>query len=265
MSHDSKPSTAYVSVKAVNWVLGLRGIKAGPKSVLFVLATHANETKAWTTFVGLDTVAEEAGMTTRSAEQHARWLEANGYIHRARRHRNDGSLGTYMTTVHYGFDPAAKSSGSPAEESSAHKKEVPKKEAESKSFAVEAPLPPMNTSQVEPVEDWARFRGHSDYAALIASYRAAAYWKTQRDLDAMIDAEDAFWGNLYTLTDAEETDFNADQWTIRASAVEPYEAGKQLSKILQSAAQAKGSPLLWQPHGKLHNPWPTRKTQLTAA
>lgn len=265
MTHLNTPDTAYVSVKAVNWVLNLRGIKAGPKSVLFVLATHANETQGWTTFVGLKTVADEAGMTERSAEQHARWLEENGYIVRRRRHRKDGTLGTYTTTVRYGHDPATKSSGSPAEESSAHKKEAPKNEAKVQSFAVEATLPPTRTLTDEPVEDWKRFRRHADYAALIASYRAAAYWKANGDLDDSVEAEDTFWGNLYTLTDVEDSEFNADKWTIRASAAEPYEAGKQLSKILYSAALAKGAPLRWHPHGELHNPWPTPRTQLAAA
>lgn len=99
----------------INWVRDLRGVKYGPKSVLYSLAARMGENDHC--FPGREKLAEDAGMSVTAVRVHLAWLEEHGYISREHRQRENGSRTTtkYMLIMSQQAESALRTDGQQAE------------------------------------------------------------------------------------------------------------------------------------------------------
>jgi len=84
--------------RVTSWARKLPLRSSTQKLVLMVLADHA-DVKTWSTIAGQELLAEEAALSLRAVRDALAELEALGVIHRARRHRKDGSRTSDRTTL----------------------------------------------------------------------------------------------------------------------------------------------------------------------
>lgn len=78
-----------MSVQAITWALEQVCATATEKAVLLVVANYVGQDG--TTFVGQETISEQACCSIKTVERALAVFESNGWIERERRHRKDGS------------------------------------------------------------------------------------------------------------------------------------------------------------------------------
>lgn len=96
-----------MSVQAITWAYGLRGLTSGQKFALVTLCNRCDED--WSCYPSVKLIAEETGMSERTVREHLDALETIGAMKRDRTRNSDGTLGRYRYFVQRQFLPVAKS------------------------------------------------------------------------------------------------------------------------------------------------------------
>ena len=108
-----------MSVQAMTWAFGARGLTPSEKLVLLCLANYATkDLQAWPS---QETVAEETELSPRTVWSALKSLEAKEVIRRKRRFRSDGTRTTDIFTLNLAasvFDQARETTRNPCEDQS---------------------------------------------------------------------------------------------------------------------------------------------------
>lgn len=108
-----------MSVQAMTWAFGARGLTPSEKLVLLCLANYATkDLQAWPS---QETIAEETELSPRTVWSALKSLEAKEVIHRKRRFRSDGTRTTDVFTINLAapvFDQARETTRNPCDDHS---------------------------------------------------------------------------------------------------------------------------------------------------
>ena len=89
-----------MSVGAIDWAFKVQGVFAPGKLVLLALANFANNmNQSW---ASQSTLAKMTGLTTKTIRKALKDLEAEGFINREERRREDGSRASDLITLNIG-------------------------------------------------------------------------------------------------------------------------------------------------------------------
>lgn len=94
-----------MSVQALTWAFGVRGLSPSEKLVLLSLANYANkENRCWPK---QDSIAEETELSSRTVWTALKGLSDKGLIEREARKRSDGTRTTDVFTLNFDAEPVA--------------------------------------------------------------------------------------------------------------------------------------------------------------
>lgn len=83
------------------WAIEAEVPNPGAKFVLVILCNHATtaDGSAWMCFPSVERIAKQTAQGESTVRKHLDWLEAEGWITRKRKRREDGKLGVWVYTI----------------------------------------------------------------------------------------------------------------------------------------------------------------------